>query len=101
MAGGIPISAGDAVRLGEKNMERVYFDLNENESIEFQLDDKFDIVYMSPHGYIAISLDAVHIRAFLRCMTDALPELEAMERLLDDGRLINGPGNLRDKPMPR
>jgi len=81
-------------------MERIYFPLSDNESIEFQIDAKFDIIYMSPHGYIAISMDAVHLRAFIRCMTDALPELEQCERIQEDTDLINGHGNLQDGPMP-
>ena len=80
--------------------ERTYFNLSEHESIEFQLDDGFEIIYSSPHSYVAITLDAAHVRAFIRCMAEALPELEACERLGEDVDLINGRGNLNEKKMP-
>ena len=81
-------------------MHNCEFQLSNNETIEFQIDGQFEIIYNNPSAYLCICMDAVHLRAFIRCMTEALPELEQAERISEDIDLINGRGNLQDGPMP-
>ena len=76
-------------------METLRFEVGPDEQVEFSpTDGTLDITLSSPHVYVSISLNAVHVRALLRCLPAMIQDIEASEQISEDVDLMNK-GNVR------